>query len=710
MRRPVLNSKMLLTITQRSLAIIIAVIMFIIAYSLYFYNQINQNWCSQAHEKANFAVSQMENRLSNYLNCIYTIQNNQKVQYLSVQKKMNFSYTQSVYISEVSELISNVTSPITEISNAYLYFPQVDLMVDRSGSSNLAVFQKYGNMSSPYASYSESDALYHIGRLLQNESNSRSSDMEIYAAGQAHYLVFPGRSCSLILVINDSELSRQLQSELITMDAFLEVYDGEGNLFAQNYIGSEPEHIAQSLSFSLVNQAYGFQYFFHFNMLPCYDTMLQLSISSVAACLALICVIICIMWSLKKRLYNPLNDLLQKYHLQTQDGVVNEYGLVEMTFQKYDAISNELETMRSELDQELESYTVNQLIYEYAGNSRKDFPPEMAFYSIVIADFETDSGEKDMKNSRVFYEKLKNHFRVVRILSSTYSDVYMVLGNAQQKLWETVSSALNDSSSGISICGISSLFTGTCQLKTAYRQAQRALWENGCAQHSLLRYCDIQDKKPSTMPLYSEQETRFLNSVLSHNYTDMEQNYEQLVKLYQSAPLGRQHKFFVHLYDMLCIILTNEQIDPDEFFQEISGQLVESILSSCNIAYLTKQLRICYQKYILSCAKNKDALLEMMTDFIDRNISRNISLQELADEMHLSYSYMGRYFRSHMDMGFVEYVQLRKITLAQDLLLHTQMNLAEIAEKTGFTTVNSFFRTFKKVAGITPTQYRKEFG
>ena len=85
-----------------------------------------------------------------------------------------------------------------------------------------------------------------------------------------------------------------------------------------------------------------------------------------------------------------------------------------------------------------------------------------------------------------------------------------------------------------------------------------------------------------------------------------------------------------------------------------------------------------------------------MTDFIDRNISRNISLQELADEMHLSYSYMGRYFRNHMDMGFVEYVQLRKITLAQDLLLHTQMNLAEIAEKTGFTTVNSFFRTFKK--------------
>lgn len=178
--------------------------------------------------------------------------------------------------------------------------------------------------------------------------------------------------------------------------------------------------------------------------------------------------------------------------------------------------------------------------------------------------------------------------------------------------------------------------------------------------------------------------------------------------LYQNSNLERRHKLLLHLYDLLCIILTNEQINPDEFFNEVSSQFSESILSSCNIDYLTRQLRICYQKYVLSHTEDKDTLLKMMTDFIDQNINRNISLQELADEMHLSYSYMGRYFRSHMDMGFVEYVQLRKITLAQDLLLNTQMNLSEIAEKTGFTTVNSFFRTFKKIAGITPTQYRNQ--
>ena len=707
MHRPVINSKFLLTLVQRGLAIIIVIILFILSSTLYFYHQINRNWNTQFYEKANFTIDQMEARFSNYINCTYIFQNNQKIQYLSSQSEKTFSYVQSTYVSEVSELIDAVSSPFTEISNICLYFPAIDLMVDRKGSSNLEVFQKYGNNAVFTSVANRDDNLQKVVEILQNSENYAESSLEIQTVGQNHYLILPGRRRSFIMIINDGELNRQLQGELFTEEALLEIYDASGTLFAKNYTGVKPEQSSRTLSLSKSGQSYGLQYYFDFNMLSYYEIMTQITSVSALACLAVVFIVVGILWSLKRRLYNPLNKLIKNYRLEIPQGTVHEYSLVENTFHKYDAISNELETMRSEMDQELEGYAINQLMYEY-GESNQTFSPKITSYCVVVADFETNAGEKDVESSKTFYERLSGHFHIVKILSSTFSDVYMVPVQEQERLNSVVSAALQDVNSSVSICGISDCLTGIRQLKAAYRQAQRALWENRTAQRSFICFSNVRDAKPSATPLYSEQETKFLNSVLSHNYKDMEEYYEQLVMLYQNSNLERRHKLLLHLYDLLCIILTNEQINPDEFFNEVSSQFSESILSSCNIDYLTRQLRICYQKYVLSHTEDKDTLLKMMTDFIDQNINRNISLQELADEMHLSYSYMGRYFRSHMDMGFVEYVQLRKITLAQDLLLNTQMNLSEIAEKTGFTTVNSFFRTFKKIAGITPTQYRNQ--
>ena len=95
-----------------------------------------------------------------------------------------------------------------------------------------------------------------------------------------------------------------------------------------------------------------------------------------------------------------------------------------------------------------------------------------------------------------------------------------------------------------------------------------------------------------------------------------------------------------------------------------------------------------------------------MVAFIDDNIERNVSLQDLADEMNLSYAYMGRYFRDKMQMSFVEYVQKLKIALAKKLLLETDLNVVDIVEKTGFNTAKTFCSTFKHVTGLTPSELR----
>ncbi len=710
MRHPFANSKILLTIVQKSLTLILVMIGFTIGNNLYFYNQISQNWRESAYIKANILVDQMESRISNYYNSIYTLQNNTKIQYLSNLKNFNYSYLQVVYITEVSNLLRDITSPISEISNMYVYFNNIDVMIDRVGSSNLETFKKYEGRTSIYTNYSNhtrDPILQQMGVILENSRDYAKTEPFFFSIDQNHYFIFPGNHYCFLIKVNQNLLNQQLEKELPSTDASVKIYNGGNTLFAQNF-GTNQENSSKSLSFEL-QKGYDLFYSFEFNMVPYYTNMVRLTLISTFACLGLVCVIIGIMWSLKKHLYNPLNEMIQKYHLNSSGEKINEYTLVEDSLHKFAAISHELETVRSDIDRELEGYAINQLVYEYSDQSFKELSVQIAPYCVVMVDFEIDQGKKDKQASQKFLSKLQEFFHIVKILSRSYTDIYMVSVSSMEEIRSIVVSALKECQSDISICGISDICPSVQQLKIAYRQAQEAFGKNSYKPCSLLCYADLQKKQNvSSLPLLNEMETRFLNSVLSHNYTEVEQNYEQMIQLYQNTSVERQRKFYLHLYDMLCIILTNEHFNPDEFFNEISSQFTENILLTYHIPYLSKQILICYRKYVLSHAGDKNTLLDMITDFIDRNIDRNISLQELADEMNLSYAYMGRYFRNHMNMGFVEYVQFQKIKLAQYLLLNTELNLDDIAKQTGFTTINSFFRTFKKVTGITPTQFRSK--
>ena len=95
-----------------------------------------------------------------------------------------------------------------------------------------------------------------------------------------------------------------------------------------------------------------------------------------------------------------------------------------------------------------------------------------------------------------------------------------------------------------------------------------------------------------------------------------------------------------------------------------------------------------------------------MLHWIENNLHRDISLSDLAETMQLSYSYASRLFTHETGMNFSEYLQKTRIALSMRLLTETDKTIEEIAKAAGFASANTFFRTFKKCAGITPNTYR----
>ena len=93
-------------------------------------------------------------------------------------------------------------------------------------------------------------------------------------------------------------------------------------------------------------------------------------------------------------------------------------------------------------------------------------------------------------------------------------------------------------------------------------------------------------------------------------------------------------------------------------------------------------------------------------DYVRKNYARDLSIEVLADHLHLSSVYFSHLFKSETGVAFSSYLAQHRIAVAKDLLKNTGYSLMEITRKVGFQNYNYFIQVFKKTVGVTPLRYR----
>ncbi len=103
--------------------------------------------------------------------------------------------------------------------------------------------------------------------------------------------------------------------------------------------------------------------------------------------------------------------------------------------------------------------------------------------------------------------------------------------------------------------------------------------------------------------------------------------------------------------------------------------------------------------------------IEIVNDtlqYIESNLHRKLSLEELAFRHHISPTHFYRLFRAVTDQTVKSYVLGRKLSEAAVALKYTDCNVMDIAFQYGFNSHEQFTRDFQKMFNITPSRYRKE--
>lgn len=99
--------------------------------------------------------------------------------------------------------------------------------------------------------------------------------------------------------------------------------------------------------------------------------------------------------------------------------------------------------------------------------------------------------------------------------------------------------------------------------------------------------------------------------------------------------------------------------------------------------------------------------IRTLMEYMQKHYGEKVTLEELADQIHLCKSESCRLFKRYMKESLFDYLLAYRVERSLELLRHTDLDVTGIAGNCGFTNPGYYARIFRRKMGCTPLQYRK---
>lgn len=201
------------------------------------------------------------------------------------------------------------------------------------------------------------------------------------------------------------------------------------------------------------------------------------------------------------------------------------------------------------------------------------------------------------------------------------------------------------------------------------------------------------------------------------NRHDVREEYHKILgdlslKLYDQTKQGIKKWFekmqSVHIEDVAWAkeMCQRMVISVEERFYQLNLQKEEDRFT---------QVNTCIRQCQNQCEKMIDTMMgdeglvstkpiKVALHFIHENYNKNISLTEVAQSIFLSAEYFSRLFKEEVGENFSVYLMMYRLKRAKELLVSTDLRVAEIANEVGYGTPGYFSRIYKKYMGKSPDE------
>ena len=255
--------------------------------------------------------------------------------------------------------------------------------------------------------------------------------------------------------------------------------------------------------------------------------------------------------------------------------------------------------------------------------------------------------------------------------------------------------------------GLSTVFSDLRSIGIAYSEAQRALPSGEDGSDPVLEYSGAWVNPDQTQYTF-EVEKRLVHYVSLGRKPEVINLIERLFENYfdgQTLLDERKAQLIHSLCHTAARFLIEHGIEYPMGDTEKAAMSASAIETSCE-AICRCFGDIC-ERLIIKKDVNENKLRHKITDYVDSNYADSmLTLYSLASVFSYSESYLYHFFIQRVGMSFSAYLEKVRMVKATSLLKENGRAIDKVAEECGYNSGHSFRRAFKRVTGMTPTEFR----
>lgn len=231
-----------------------------------------------------------------------------------------------------------------------------------------------------------------------------------------------------------------------------------------------------------------------------------------------------------------------------------------------------------------------------------------------------------------------------------------------------------------------------------------------------LMHAEFLNREDNISHMTYEREMAFFQSIQSGDWEKVKGLFEPL----GSGEMGELSKDRIrnlkyHLIITVALITRyciegGMEMEVAYNLSDIYIRNVDECETEVEITLLHRALIEDYTKRMQSLQKKSvyPKAVTVCMDYIYENLHTKITLDKLAEVVHLSPAYLSRMFHKEVGMTISEYIVKKRIHAAENMLKYSEYTTSEIAAYLCFSSESHFIHLFNKHTGDTPKNYQKK--
>lgn len=261
--------------------------------------------------------------------------------------------------------------------------------------------------------------------------------------------------------------------------------------------------------------------------------------------------------------------------------------------------------------------------------------------------------------------------------------------------------------------GVSDFCRDIMELPYYYEQAAKALVANRFqGKSSFIAEVSNKPKTKKILTLDITDEKDIIDSLRGKNDFASDIVIDRIFNKFDNCNSDDIQLVLAELLNIIIREIRDNNLPADKIFQH-SELNYQEIINTMNIQELKDwfikrycklhQCLLHVQAYKCYNENTRKAIY-----YIEENYFRNISLNNIAAAININSSYLSRLFKNDTGLNVTEFLNKTRVEKSVSLIDEGKYSLKEISYKVGIKNYNYFFRLFKKIIGVTPSEYKRQ--